>query len=474
MIAKDITDKPKLVSKCLAVIGDDLQSAVRRHDTCRVVQMCLKHGNAEQQGLILSEMEGVFKELACSKYSIHLAAKVFKLAENKEELAFMLIPEARKIITQKEGSKFLQVLFDAKYRSELLKALFGGPTSAIESTHLRDFLSEDETNLATVGKIVTKCLSKDLQGLNIVQVVTLEYIENLSDQEAKIELLTRFHDHLMSIMDNRAGVRIAILSLAVSDNKARKAILKTVKGYLGQLCQGEYSFLFAIKLLSTIDDTKRIGSLVSADIGQDLESIISVNQGVKVLDSLLFDTWKKRLSLSEWELIDEDLNQSSKKDATIRRKEVLKTILPRLAWIVKERIREFAVDALRSSLVLGLAESLISGIWSDSSFITEFAKLLKVGDIVNNSIAQRVIKKVVETEAESQSFAFAEAMLGVLAGGDKGKVLQSRGVWILVALAEKSVIKGKVRELFEDGEVEELGNGQKGEKALSAALRAIR
>lgn len=436
--------------------------------------MCLKHGNPEQQGLILSEMEGVFRELACSKYSIHLAAKVFKLAENKDELAFTLIPDARKIITQKEGSKFLQVLFEAKYRSALLKAIFGGPKSAIDSTHLRDFLSEDEANLTTVGKVVMKCLSKDLQGLNIVQVVTLEYIECMTDQEAKVELLARFHDHLMSIMDNRAGVRIAILSLAVADNKARKSILKTVKGHLGQLCQGEYSFLFAIKLLSTIDDTKRIGSLVSSDIAQDLESIISVNQGVKVLDSLLFDTWKKRLSQSEWELIDEDLNQSSKKDANIRRKEVLKTVLPRLAWIVKERIREFIVDAQRSSLVLGLAESIVYGIWSDSSFIPEFAKLVKVSDIVNNSIAQRVIKKVVETEAEKESCGFAEAMLGVLAAGAKGKLMQSRGVWILVALAEKSLIRAKVRELFEESELEELANGQKGEKALSAALRTIR
>jgi hypothetical protein len=424
--------------------------------------------------MILSEMEGVFKELACSKYSIHLAAKVFKLAENKDELAFTLIPEARKIISQKEGSKFLQVLFDAKYRPALLKSLFGGPNSKIDSTHLRDFLAEDETNLETVGRIASKCLSKDLQGLHIVQVVTLEYIECLQDEGAKTELLARFQEHLMSLMDNRAGVRIAILSLAVADNKARKTVLKTVKGHLGQLCQGEYSFLFAIKILSTIDDTKRIGSLVSADMCQDLESIISVNQGVKVLDSLLFEAWKKRLSQSEWELIGEDLNKSSKKDPNTRRKEVLKVVLPRLSWILKERIRDFIVDAQRSSLILGLAENIITSVWSDSQFITEFAKLVNVGDMVNDPIAQRVMKKVVEAEAENSSSLFAEAILSVLSAGDKGKIVQSRGVWVLVALAEKSIVKEKVRELFSESELEELGSGQKGEQALSTALRAIR
>lgn len=459
------------MAKCLNAIGEDLQAAVRRHDTCRVVQMCLKHGNEQQQTRIIEEMKEVFKELACSKYSIHLATKVYKLTENKEELAFKIIPEARKIISQKEGSKFLQVLFETKYRPALLKSLFGGAESSVESTYLRDFVTEDEKNLEVVGRIVGKCVAKELQGLNVVQVVMLQYLECVQDLSIQTDLLTRLQPSLTSLMDTRAGVRLSILSLSISDNKTRKSLLKTVKGHLHQLCMGEYSFLFVIKLLHTIDDTKRIGSIVSADINPALESIISVNQGVKVIVSLLFDDYKKHLSQSEWELLEESYNTTSKKDPFLRRKELLLVTLPLLSHIIRTKIRDFIQDSLRTSLILGYSEAIITKIWTDSQFITEFSKLMRVEEVLNNAISQRTVKKIVEFEAENEISVFAEGILSVLTEENREKMVKSRGVWILVALAEKSKIREKFAKLFSSKELESLENGQKGEKALAAALR---
>ena len=78
------SDKTLLVKKIISLIGDKYENYCYKHDGCRVLQGCLKYGSKEQKNKLIEGLHPFLFKIICGKYSIYLANKIFKYADNEQ------------------------------------------------------------------------------------------------------------------------------------------------------------------------------------------------------------------------------------------------------------------------------------------------------------------------------------------------------------------------------------------------------
>lgn len=71
-------EQKQLMEKIMNIIGGKVQDVIFKHDASRIIQTCLKKGNAEQRNQIAEELKGRYLELAKSMYGKFIVMKAIE------------------------------------------------------------------------------------------------------------------------------------------------------------------------------------------------------------------------------------------------------------------------------------------------------------------------------------------------------------------------------------------------------------
>jgi pumilio homology domain family member 6 len=463
ILSKDARDKTKLIQKALGLIGEDLLSASKKHDLCRVVQVCLKHGSDQQKRYILENLKQHFTEIASGKYSYFLAKKLLKF-EDKDFFMSEVLNNARAMFCTIYGIRFLDLLYnEGKYKSKLLQSIFGLEPEQTVSDVSPEVIAQLKNSVP-----IKKIFKKGLIDYNLVMHVVYIYL-TVAEKDEKYEVLTQLYEKFETLIRSRYGTILAIQALAISDTKQRKLILKASQSLIKYIYDPEsYAYLFFIKLIQVIDDTKRVNKMIGLPIIYNMKQIIHSNTGAKFLITLFpYEFTLGTLSTNEFEALEEDLNLTSKKDLNIKKKEVF---IELSSMIIKEIINDFQniiIDPRLNFLIVGVALSVIYKDVKSEGFVMSCAQACVSWDVMDDNCGHRILKKIIELESDTDNKVFVKNFLKVLNGKTAylEKLIKSKGVWLFVCLVEKTKLKNKAKNLFRTVR-EKLDPAKSGEKAL--------
>lgn len=448
LLSKDARDRVKLAQKALNLLGEDLLAASKKHDLCRVIQACLKYGSAEQKTCIYENLKPFYSEVASGKYSYFLAKKLLKVGD-KEMLLAEVLSCAKSMFCTIHGIRFLDLLYkEGNYRQKLLQSIFcPGETYDADVLEISNEAIIQLKNSVSIKKI----MKKGLIDYPLVMHVVYLYLKACTDQE-KEEVLGMLYGKFESLISCRFGVILAVQALAISDTKQRKVILKSAQPLVAYIPDPEsYAYLFFIKLIEVVDDTVRVKKMIIMPIIQNLKQIIHSTNGAKFLMAVVpYEVSIGSLSSSELLALEENLNCTSKKDVLVKKQEIFKELSQMLIREIEADFQEIINNPRTNFLILGVALGIIHGDLKSASFVKACSNAVVNWEIMDHIGGHRILKKIIEVEAENGKKEFAKGFLEILTEKHEyaETLVKSRGVWVFVSLAEKSGLKNKSKKLF--------------------------
>ncbi|RCI03556.1 pumilio domain member 6, partial [Rhizopus stolonifer] len=123
-------EQKQYMDKIMSIIGGKVQDVIFKHDASRIIQTCLKKGNAEQRNQIAEELKGKYVELAKSMYGKFIVMKAIEYChKQRDSILSEFRKQVRKLIRHKEASTVIETFYsqfaNAAQRNELLSEFYG-------------------------------------------------------------------------------------------------------------------------------------------------------------------------------------------------------------------------------------------------------------------------------------------------------------------------------------------------------------
>jgi hypothetical protein len=272
-------------------------------------------------------------------------------------------------------------------------------------------------------------------------------------------------DNVGNLLETTHGVRLAVMALASADNKQRKTILKKVQSYVKFGAKDEsYAYLFFIKLFEILDDTKRVNSLITKQIVQNITDFLTKKNGAKVILSLI--PHRFNLSPDELAILDENLNTTSKKNPDQRRKEVLDYLLPFVFDMSAVKMKEMVVNTVARDIIIELASIISYGNYEHSEFVQALLRCFTDADIMN-SPAHRKLKNIFTNESRAGLDKITREVLNhyITHRNLVPNLMKTRAIWLFNNFMETKEVAQEARLFFSQFKDCVTGN-EKGEKVF--------
>ncbi|KAK7924586.1 hypothetical protein PG985_006640 [Apiospora marii] len=399
-------ERDKLVDELFAIVTGRIKEFALKHDTVRVVQTAIKYSNPERRKMIASELKGTFAQLAESKYAKFLIGKL--IVEGEKEVRELIVPEfygkVRKLINHPEASWILDDIYRGvatpEQKAVMLREWYGPEFAVFRSTgdsattsDLATILEEQPGKRPIIMRylldLTNQLIQKKMTGFTMLHDAMLQYFLNTKTgtDEAKeyTEMIKEDESDLLKNMAfTKSGARLVSLLLAHGSAKDRKQILKAYKDTFQLMSTDPYGHLIILTAYDVIDDTvltsksifpEMIGKGEQNDannllvLANDPHGRLSVRYLFEGPSRALFDN-RFTYDLERLAEIDVIRKNTSKKDAEIRRKELITAISPPLL----SSIETSALDLLSTSFGCQMvAEVLLSAVGDKSEALNAVA-----------------------------------------------------------------------------------------------------
>lgn len=438
-----LEERKKLVKELFEIITDRVRDFVFKHDSVRVIQTALKYANVEQRKQIAHELKGNYKELAQSRYAKFLIGKL--IVHGDAEIRDLIIPEfyghVKRLIRHPEGSWILDDIYRTvatkAQKDRLLREWYGPEfvifqddkeTSADLAKILEAHPEKRSPIMHFLHELINQLVQKKTTGFTMLHDAMLQYFlctkPGSNEANEFIELLKGDEegDLVKNLAFTQSGSRLMCLTLAYSSAKDRKLLLRfyrdTVKTMAGDL----HGHLVLLAAYEVIDDTKLSSKSIFSELlnqsdaaeARNEELILQVNDltaRVPVLYPFAGDRVKWLLPETDQAVLNEVREirkETSKKDAAVRRQELVKAASPTLLELIAARadtllatsfgcqfIAEvlFEADGDKTAALSAVAEAAKSqSETKDSASVGRLLKSLVQGGRFNS--AEKVVEKV--------------------------------------------------------------------------------
>jgi len=365
-------DKPALIAKIMKLIGNNYAEYCFKHDTCRILQGSIKFGNEAQRAEIIQALKPQVLSLIMKKYSIYLAVKIMKFADNeaKEDiLKNQIFPHFSKLLKNPNGQVFMNFMYknsnatiqkmltDYYYKS-YLKMSLNYLTENVDKKNVQVAASESiiveksttymgDQIVQTMKEHIEKQLERTVHKTYIFQTV-LNEIFDLFDTRTKVYISEIFDDDFNDFLFYKNGVTIACKMFTVAQPKTRKKVLKNLKKItiatveadgegegtepatpstgeelLANLFGSEVTAVFIIKVILSFDDTKLLGKYILKPLIPLIRDQLLYNKvAPKIILNILQLYNTKANHPHEQAIIAYNTDSSSKKDDLKRQEEI--------------------------------------------------------------------------------------------------------------------------------------------------------
>lgn len=366
-----LEERKRLVAELFDIISGHIKDFVLKHDSVRVVQTALKYANIDQRKMIARELKGEYRGLAESRYAKFLIGKL--LVHGDTEIRDVIVPElyghVRRLIKHPEASWILDDIYRGaatnQQKATLLREWYGAEFALFKTKGQENLPADLQKILAAqpekrkpvmhaLHDLINQCLQKKTTGFTMLHDAMLQYYLNLQpggpEATEFVELLKGDEegDLLKNLAFTKSGARVVSLALAYSNAKDRKLIIKTYKDTIQMLAHDVNGHQVLLTAYDVIDDTVLVAkSIIPELLGKDTATDESQRN---LLASITHLTG--RISIlypfsgnAKWLLPDEDralLDEvhairasTSKKDPTVRRKELVAALSPPLLSLIE-------------------------------------------------------------------------------------------------------------------------------------------
>ena len=493
------SDKSVLIKKIISLIGDKYESYCYKHDGCRVLQGCLKYGSKEQKNKLIEGLLPFLFKIICGKYSIYLANKIFKYADNDQKKKILnetIKPNFINLLKYSGGITFTKTIFmysNTNYQDELIdlyiKEYFKIPLEKIKiirETEVNnkkedneDIEMKDEEKKENKDNIIVDNSEQNLEAEDIIKKIKthlekqlekninknfifhgfLNKIFDYLDEKTQIYITELFDDDISFFMDSYYGYELIMKMYSVSSAKTRKKIIKYVRDNMETFLQDEKGTYFIIKIILFTDDTVNVNKIFMNAIMDKLDANIVENKNcLKIIWNIISPFNKKCNNVQQQNLLNYSTPNSNKKPLEKRIGEILENIFEKIFKIINFEIKFLIKDILFSQFLTDFIqflsqkneiEKLETIINTIVSYIEEDYKNNKdnlnecvLMDKVGQFTIKRIFKDLIEIDGEANKYGkkFAEKLANIMKA-DLDKFLDSRAVFLIVMIMENKDTK---------------------------------
>lgn len=396
-------NKPDIVKKIIHLVNGNYSELCFKHDGCRVLQGSIKYGDKKQRYEIIQNLIPHVYNLISKKYSIYLALKMVKYAENKQKEEIVkqgIYPNFGKIIKNSNGQAFLNFAFTnitnqlqnsmvdfyltkyLKINEQKLKSLIAENTDESKKAENNEMIIVEkqgtygqENIINDIKNHLEKQLEKLVHKTFLFQAV-LNNIFDYIDAKTKSYIAELFDDDLNEFLQCKQGIELSCKIFTVASAKTRKKLIKKLKDKLVTIINNETSTLFLIKIILFTDDTKLVEKhIINFLIEQLNESFMQNKIILKIFANIISPCNSKTNNQYENKVLQFSRDSSSKKSDEKRHDEVIQIILEDLFRVVSPNIKFLICDNSYSALLVDLINYLNSNNIHD-----------KLGEILKNIV----------------------------------------------------------------------------------------
>ena len=468
-----------------------MKEFVFKHDSVRVIQCAVKYSSPEQKRLIAKELQGEYQALAESKYAKFLIAK---LVVGDNQIRDIVVPEfyghVRRLIRHPEASWIVDDIYRTiatkEQKAKMLREWYGPEFvifkpekgTAVQA-ELSEILEESPEKRGPImhhlKDMTNQLVQKKTTAYTMLHDALLQYFLNCKPGSSEA---TEFWEMLKddeegdcykNLAFTKSGARLVCLALACGNSKDRRTILKFFKTHMKVLAADVNGHLVLLAAYDLIDDTVMSSKAIFPELlSKDMEATARNDELFGMSEHLvgripLLYLMNTENQQPKWLLHVDDakiLNEihevrktTSKKDADVRRTELLRTMSQPLLDLIAGR----PADLLKSSFGCQfLAEVLLGGIGEKQEALRAVAGLSHMGgDAETHAALQtphagRLLKTLVQGgrfDRASKSVVLVEPQLhfgdmlyeNLIEGMGTAGVLQwalGANSWVIVALLE--------------------------------------
>ncbi|XP_040844837.1 pumilio homolog 3 isoform X2 [Ochotona curzoniae] len=364
----DKDKRVKLMSDLQKLIQGKIKTIAFAHDSTRVIQCYIQYGNEEQRKQAFEELQDDLVELSKAKYSRNIVKK-FLMYGSKPQIAEIIRSfkgHVRKMLRHAEASAIVEYAYNDKavleQRNMLTEELYGNTFQLYKSADhptLDKVLEMQPEKLELImdemKQILTPMAQKEaVIKHSLVHKVFLDFFTH-APPKLRSEMIEAIREAVIYLAHTHDGARVAMHCLWHGTPKDRKVIVKTMKTYVEKVANGQYSHLVLLAAFDCIDDTKLVKQIIISEIISSLPNIVNDKYGRKVLLYLLSPRDPAHTVREIIEVLQKgDGNAHSKKDAEIRRRELLESISPALLSYLQGHAQELVLDKSACVLVSGI------------------------------------------------------------------------------------------------------------------------
>lgn len=386
-------ERQKLVDELFEIITGRMRDFVLKHDAVRAVQTALKYSTAVRRKQIAKELQGSYAQLAESRYAKFLIGKL--LVQGDEEIRDIIIPEfygkVRKLINHPEASWILDDIYRTvatKEHKALLLREWYGPEFAIRemakakdenpTADLKQILEDEPNKRGPIMKglfdMINSLVQKKMTGFTMLHDAMLQYYlctQPDTEEFTQFSEIVKDEDQvdlLKNLAFTRSGSRLICLLLAHGGAKDRKLIMRAYKDTVLMMAGDVYAHLVILTAYDVIDDTKMTAKVIFPELlgeGEQAtqENIIGAVNNVygRLTFLYLLQASPKSLfppgqsySLDVLAEVNEIRKTTSKKNADVRRGELVAALSPSLLSVVAAAPAELTSTAFGCQFVSGV------------------------------------------------------------------------------------------------------------------------
>ncbi|XP_011494528.1 PREDICTED: protein penguin [Ceratosolen solmsi marchali] len=485
--------KEKLTKNLYDLIQNKYAKLIFSHDISRVIQWQLKYCNDDTMSAIMEEIKPNLIDMFYSKYAKNIIKTLLK--RGSDNVKQLILQQCNGHVVKLLSSVISAPIFEKIYveiaspsdknivKQEFYSDLYKkckDPNVKVLADTFKDAGDMKVAILSTVKSNLIKILNKNLINSTIVHTVLYEYL-SICSKEDRAEIIVMTRPLIAELSQTKDGAKAANLCIWHGTNKDRKLIMKALKGHVKDIITSEYGHLIILALLDCVDDTILLKKIILQDMLNDLNEIVTNNYGKRVILYLVArrDTHHFHPSLIEY-LKEGDGNETSKKPADIREKELLDSVVDNLLEGIKSDIKLWLSKGSIQLVTLAILKCCREdkpklAFEAIAKFITDPSSKLENGkkealDIIEDPGLHLMLKKLIQMDSErvqKNELTFGEVLLEHLSTEViKHWINFNRSCFLLITLlkyeSEKAVSELKAQLL----KIEEL----KSKKSLGALI----
>lgn len=447
----------ELSNELYNMVEGKAKSMIFAHDTSRVIQCLIKYGTQEHKNAIFEELKGSVVDMCKSKYSKFFVRKLLKYGTKTQRTHVFqsMYGNVRKLIRHKEACEIVEVAYNdyanAQQRSALIEEFYGPSFALFKTGEVRSLEQIIESNpdkrdaiLSNMKESLAILVEKTVLQYSIVHRVFLDYFTHATPK-LRQEMIEVVREGLIHMLHTRDGARVAMICLWHGTAKDRKVIVKSMKTFVLKVCKEEYGHMVLLAMFDSVDDTKIVFKVVLEEMLKSVHEVANDQFGRKVLLYLLSPRDSRHFHPDVLKVLKQgDDNIQSKKEASVRRQELLEQVSRLLVQYVAQHAKELAINNACLILIL----TIITCAKTDPTEAMRAVALLATEPftsgkehIIEHTAGHLTLKRLIKNDAErmkqGQAVLFSSILLDVLPDGAlKTWAACNRGCFTLCCLIE--------------------------------------